>query len=104
MGGVAWSGFHEFRFKRPAQGSAQPSNLIAMFGFKKERHRHRPGEHRPEKHRPGQDQKRFYLFPGMGGRAYRRKRNLILKVSFGVGLFVSAVFALLMWFIHRSPK
>lgn len=50
------------------------------------------------------EKKRFYLLPGMGGRAYRRKRNLILKASIGVGLAVSGIFALLMWYIHRSPK
>ena len=56
-----------------------------------------------EKHRE-RESKRFYLLPGMGGRAYRRKRDLILKASIAVGLTVSGVFALLMWLIHRSPK
>lgn len=50
------------------------------------------------------ERKRFYLLPGMGGRAYRRKRDLILKASIGVGLLVSGVFALLMWLVYRTPK
>lgn len=50
------------------------------------------------------DQKRFYLLPGMGGRAYRRKRDLILKASIAVGLLVSGLFALVMWLIYRTPR
>ena len=60
--------------------------------------------HRRSAHRPGMDQKRFYLLPGMGGRAYRRKRDLILKVSIAVGLLVSGLFALVMWLLYRTPK
>jgi hypothetical protein len=48
--------------------------------------------------------KRFYLLPGMGGRAYRRKRDLILMVSIAVGLLVSGLFALAMWLVYRNPK
>jgi hypothetical protein len=36
------------------------------------------------------ERERFYLLPGMGGRAYRRKRNLILVWSIVAGLLVSA--------------
>lgn len=50
------------------------------------------------------DQERFYLFPGMGGKAYRQKRNRILLASICVGLLVSGVFVLAMYFINRSPK
>jgi hypothetical protein len=50
------------------------------------------------------ESKRFYLLPGMGGRAYRRKRNLILKTSIAVGLLVSGLFALVTWLIYRTPK
>lgn len=60
--------------------------------------------HRRSAHRPGTDQKRFYLLPGMGGRAYRRKRDLILKASIAVGLLVSGIFALVMWLVYRTPK
>ncbi len=58
-----------------------------MFGFKKDK-----------------EKERFYLLPGMGGRAYRRKQRLILKASIVVGLLVAAVFAAIVWFIHSSPK
>ena len=50
------------------------------------------------------DQERFYLFPGMGGKAYRQKRNRILLASICVGLLVSGIFVLVMYLIHRSPK
>ncbi len=50
------------------------------------------------------DQERFYLFPGMGGAAYRRKRNRIIQAALIVGLIVSAVFAVVMYFTHLSPK
>jgi hypothetical protein len=33
---------------------------------------------------------RFYLLPGMGGKALRRKRRRILLLAIGAGLFVSA--------------
>ena len=37
----------------------------------------------------------------MGGRAYRRKQNLILKVSLAVGLLISLVLALLLYLLSR---
>jgi hypothetical protein len=58
-----------------------------MFGFKKDKER-----------------ERFYLLPGMGGRAYRRKQSFILKVAIIVGLLVGGLFALMTWFIHSSPR
>lgn len=50
------------------------------------------------------ERKRFYLLPGQGGRAYKRKQWFILKTSVIVGLLVSAIFALVMYLIYRSPK
>ncbi len=50
------------------------------------------------------EQKRFYLLPGQGGRAYYRKQKLFLKTSVAVGLIVSGLFALIMYLIYRSPK
>jgi hypothetical protein len=47
------------------------------------------------------EKKRFYLLPGMGGRAYRRKQNLILRVSIGVGLFISLALALILYLVNR---
>lgn len=60
---------------------------VSMFGFKKDR-----------------EKDRFYLLPGMGGRAYRRKQSFILKVSIVVGLIVAGLFALAMWFLHSSRQ
>jgi len=57
---------------------------------------------RPKK--DNKDQKRFYLFPGQGGRAYYRKQWLILKASLIVGLLVSAILALALYLAYRSPK
>jgi len=39
------------------------------------------------------EQNRFYLLPGMGGRAFRRKRRRILLWSLAAGLLVSAALA-----------
>jgi len=45
---------------------------------------------------------RFYLLPGMGGRALRRKRRLILQWSIAAGLFVSILVAGLLCWLHRG--
>jgi hypothetical protein len=45
---------------------------------------------------------RFYLLPGMGGRAYRRKQKVILKSSVLVGLLVAALIALALCLLNRS--
>jgi hypothetical protein len=47
------------------------------------------------------EKQRFYLLPGMGGKAYRRKQNFILKVSICVGLIISLTFALALYFMNR---
>ena len=39
---------------------------------------------------------RFYLLPGMGGKALRRKRRRILLWAIGAGLVVSAVLGCLL--------
>jgi hypothetical protein len=45
---------------------------------------------------------RFYLLPGMGGRASRRKHWLFLWWAIAAGLATSAVFAgILYWTAHR---
>jgi hypothetical protein len=46
---------------------------------------------------------RFYLLPGMGGRALRRKQRLFLRWSIAIGLVVSAIMACLLYFISRGP-
>jgi hypothetical protein len=45
---------------------------------------------------------RFYLLPGMGGRALRRKRKVILSWSIIAGLFVSLVVALVLYVMSRG--
>ena len=39
------------------------------------------------------ERERFYLLPGMGGKASRRKQRLILQWAIAAGLVVSAVVA-----------
>ncbi len=48
------------------------------------------------------EKNRFYLLPGMGGRAFRRKRRVILQASIAAGLFVSALVACLLYLISRK--
>jgi len=51
----------------------------------------------------GKERRRFYLLPGMGGGAYRRKQRRILRISILVGLIASALFALAAYFLNRHP-
>ena len=44
---------------------------------------------------------RFYLLPGMGGRALRRKRKIILQWSIATGLLVSALLASALYLMSR---
>jgi hypothetical protein len=46
---------------------------------------------------------RFYLLPGQGGAAFRRKQRFILTWAIIVGLAVSAGLAVLMYFLDK-PK
>ena len=50
------------------------------------------------------EQQRFYLLPGQGGKAARRKRRLILLWSIVFGILVSAVFAGALWLINGSIR
>lgn len=45
---------------------------------------------------------RFYLLPGMGGRALRRKRKVILIWSIIAGLLTSGVFAAILVYMSRQ--
>jgi hypothetical protein len=45
---------------------------------------------------------RFYLLPGMGGRASRRKRRIILQWSIVAGLLVSAVVAGILYLLYEK--
>jgi len=44
---------------------------------------------------------RFYLLPGMGGKALRRKQKVVLKWTIAAGLFFSVVVACLLYVIYR---
>jgi hypothetical protein len=46
---------------------------------------------------------RFYLLPGQGGAAYRRKQKYILTWSIIIGLIVSVILGALMYFMNK-PK
>jgi hypothetical protein len=46
---------------------------------------------------------RFYLLPGQGGEAWRRKQRFLLKWSVAVGVLVALVLGVLMYFLNR-PK
>jgi hypothetical protein len=45
---------------------------------------------------------RFYLLPGQGGAAYRRKQKFILKWSIIAALVVSAILAALMYWLDDA--
>jgi len=47
------------------------------------------------------ERQRFYLFPGQGGRAARRKHRRILLWSVAFGLVASAIFVGVMYFVNR---
>jgi hypothetical protein len=47
------------------------------------------------------ERERYYLLPGMGGRAYRRKRKFILQWSIATGLVVSAIVAAVLYLMSR---
>ena len=45
---------------------------------------------------------RFYLLPGMGGRALRRKRRVFLIWAVVAGLFVSGILAGILYWTARQ--
>jgi hypothetical protein len=47
------------------------------------------------------ERERFYLLPGMGGSALRRKRKLMLQWSIVAGLFVSAIVASVLYLMYQ---
>jgi hypothetical protein len=48
------------------------------------------------------EKQRYYLLPGMGGSALRRKRKLILQWSIAAGLCVSAIVAGLLYLLYTA--
>lgn len=55
-----------------------------MFGFKRNK-----------------ETERFYLLPGQGGKAFRRKQRYILIWSIIVGLALAALLGALMYFLNK---
>jgi len=51
---------------------------------------------------PDKERDRFYLLPGMGGRALRRKRNAMLFWAVLAGLMVSVTVAGVLYWIHSN--
>jgi hypothetical protein len=49
-----------------------------------------------------EEQNRFYLFPGQGGKAYRRKQRIIIAWSIVVALVISAIFAGILYLVNNS--
>ena len=49
----------------------------------------------------GKEPERYYLLPGMGGRAARRKHLYFLKLSIIAGLGISAILAALLYLLNR---
>ncbi|MCS7089477.1 MAG: hypothetical protein RMN51_06985 [Verrucomicrobiota bacterium] len=47
------------------------------------------------------ERRRFYLLPGMGGRAFYRKQRRIRMIALGVGLVVSALVVLLLYLLNN---
>jgi hypothetical protein len=52
--------------------------------------------------RRDKEKERFYLLPGMGGRARRKKEMRFLRWAIAAGLLVSATMAGIMYFLSLS--
>ena len=50
------------------------------------------------------EKQRFYLLPGQGGKAARRKHRLFLLWAVIFGLFASAAFAGVLILINKNPS
>jgi hypothetical protein len=48
------------------------------------------------------EKERYYLLPGMGGRAYRRKQQIALVWAIAIGLVVSGILAGLMYLLSSG--
>jgi hypothetical protein len=51
--------------------------------------------------KPDKEPERFYLLPGQGGRAARRKHLYFLKWSIVAALGISAILAAVMYLLNR---
>ncbi len=50
------------------------------------------------------ERQRFYLLPGMGGSALRRKRKLMLQWSLFAGILVSALVAWMLYLLYNWSR
>lgn len=50
------------------------------------------------------ERERFYLLPGMGGRAYRRKQEFILKAALLAALAISGILAVILYCINSGHR
>ena len=50
------------------------------------------------------EHRRFYLLPGMGGRAFYRKQRRYRNVAIAVGLLVSILLAAVYYYFSIRPK
>ena len=48
------------------------------------------------------ERRRFYLLPGQGGSALRRKHRRILRWSIAIGLVVSAILAVILYLMSNQ--
>jgi hypothetical protein len=51
--------------------------------------------------KPAKEPERYYLLPGMGGRAARRKQMFFWKWSIIAGLVVSAILGTVLYLLNR---
>jgi hypothetical protein len=50
------------------------------------------------------EKERYYLLPGMGGSARRRKVKAMLGWGIAVGFIVSALIATVLWLVHYFTR
>ncbi len=55
---------------------------------------------RRRRHNHDDEQKRFYLFPGQGGRMYRKKQKVMFKWSLAAAFIAALVMAAVMYLMN----
>ncbi len=61
----------------------------------------RKGKNAPGQ-RPEKERERYYLLPGQGGQAYRRKQKFILKWAVLAALVAAAVVSAVLYLMNHS--
>jgi len=59
---------------------------------------------RRKRERREKEKERYYLLPGQGGRAYRRKQKQIIVWSIIAALTFAAIMSVIMYFLNRSNR